>query len=223
MRHYLGARAAEQLQEPGYLRDRIRNYYRLVTGADAAIGEILTELARRDLDRDTVILFTSDNGLMHGEHGILGKWWMYEESIRVPLLVMDPTMTASRRRHRIDEMVLNIDVAPTLLELAGVDAPAAMQGRSVAPLLTREGVPWREEWLYEHRFGVATGELPLIEGVRTARYKYVRYSDRGITREALYDLLHDPREERNLVEEQGEQRSLAELRDRFHRLRLDVG
>lgn len=207
------------LQDRDRLQTDLRRYYRLITGVDIAIGQIREALAERRLQRDTVILFTSDNGLLLGEHGLWGKWLMYEESIRVPMILYDPRLPASQRGSDRNQMVLNIDVA-TLLELAGVPVPERMQGKSMVPVLTRPEHELRDVWFYEHHFELP-GRLRLepSEGVRTLHFKYIRY----IAQEELYDLTVDPGETLNLAMHPDYQDALGELRHRYAQLHEECG
>ena len=156
------------------------------------VGRIWRALTDRGLEGRTLVVFSSDNGLLMGEHGLAGKWLIYEEAIRIPLIIYHPALPANRWGSVVEEMVLNIDVAPTILELAAVTVPGEMQGRSLRPLLFGEGVAWRRLWLYEQRF--TNGRIPVAEGVRTERWKYVRYRDCEPAVEQLFDLRTDPQE-----------------------------
>jgi arylsulfatase A-like enzyme len=199
---------------PEQAQQSLKGYYRLVSGVDHAVGRMRAALEERDLGDTTVILFTSDNGFFLGERGLAGKWLMYEESIRTPLIIHDARLPATVRGRRRREMVLNIDVAPTVLDLAGIDIPTGVQGRSLVPLVAGKPVPWRTDWFYEHDFGPE--ELfPAVEGVRTERWKYVRYVRRDPVFEQLYDLANDPREEHNLAGQERHTDQLAKLRDRW--------
>ncbi|MHC4678291.1 MAG: sulfatase family protein [Planctomycetota bacterium] len=178
-----------------------RTCYRLITGMDSTVGRIMATLEELGLDNNTIVIFTSDNGSLRGNHGLFGKWIMYEESIRVPLLVRDPRMPAELRGTRRDEMVLNIDLAPTMLAMGGVMIPPQMQGRDFGPLLRDESVEWRSEWFYEHTYNTQPPRRPIVksEGVRTKRWKYIRYVERDPPFEQLFDLKSDPGEEQNLA------------------------
>ena len=112
----------------------MKAYYRMATEVDSVVGKVLAELRAQDLDDNTLVIFTTDNGYFHGEHGLADKWYPYEESIRVPLIVRDPRMPNSKRGTTNDEFVLNVDLAPTILAFAGVAAPSRMQGQNFAPL-----------------------------------------------------------------------------------------
>jgi len=182
---------------PEMYQESVKDYLRLITGVDRAVGQILECLKRRGALDNTAILFTSDNGFFLGEHGLAGKWLMHEESIRVPMILWHPCLPQSRRGQSIDKMTLNIDIAPTILDLAGLEIPPWMQGRSLMPLASGDPAPWREEWFYEHLFKHPT--IPKNEGVRTERWKYIRYIAQDPICEELYDLDNDPVEEHNLV------------------------
>lgn len=134
----------------------LRDYYRLITGVDREVGRILEELQKLDLAKNTVIVFTSDNGFALGDRGLADKWFMYEESMRVPLLIAD-LRDRDPSRCRVESIVLNADIAPTLLDLALVKAPSDMQGRSLVPFLRRYiPMEWRYGFFYEHHAGPKT-------------------------------------------------------------------
>ena len=195
----------------------VKDYYRLMTGVDDAVAAILGRLAARGLDEQTVVVFTSDNGFFLGEYGLAGKWLMYEESIRVPLVVVDPRLPVERRGTTCDRVVLTIDVAPTLLELAGSAIPGAMQGQSLVPLVDGDETPWRDGFFYEHRFVHA--RIPPSEGYRLGRWKYVRYLHESPPPEQLFDLESEAGERVNRVDDPQLATVLAELRERCDRAR----
>lgn len=210
-----GRALIERRGKDSALQHHLRNYYRMISGVDSAIGQIREMLAARHLAEDTVILFTSDNGHLMGAHGLRGKWLMYEDSIRVPTLVYDPRLPAAKRGHASDEMVLNIDIAPTLLELAGLSVPERMQGKSMVPLLIHPNLEFRERWFYEHHFNPrGANHIERSEGVRTRRLKYIRYIDQDPQYEELFDLDRDRDEIHNLVE-------FSDYREALDRLRRD--
>ena len=196
----------------GERNQQMRQYYRLVEGLDFCVGELLRELDRRGLTSNTVVIFTSDNGHFSGEHGFFGKWLMHEESIRAPLIVFDPREPAARRGQTCNEMVLNIDIAPTLLQLAGLRVPPDMQGQSLLPLLAEPQKPFRESFFYEHLYRKG-GRIACSEGVRTRDWKYTVYVDQtGPDREQLYDVGRDPLEMKNLLRDPACQERLEQLR-----------
>ena len=189
--------------------------YRYISRADIAVGRILQALRDKGCDDQTVVIFTSDNGSLEGAHRLVGKWSMYEESIRVPLIIRDPRLPAATRGRRT-QMALNIDLAPTMLALAGVPIPESMQGADLRPILRDPRAPGRADWYYEHaiQFDGPGKPLPRCEGVRTERWKYVRYLDTAPLQEELFDLRADPHEERNLAGDRASADVLAKLRAR---------
>ena len=151
--------------------------YRLVSGIDEVVGQLVETLKQQKLLDNTIIVFTSDNGFYLGEHGMSDKWYGHNESIRVPLLIVDGR-TITVPRPVINEFVLNIDVAPTLLAYAGISIPETMQGKALQPLLLgRKQVTWRTHFFYEHLFdpGNASVYIPMSEGIVTERHKLIRY------------------------------------------------
>lgn len=176
----------------------LKDFYRLVTGIDREVGRLREELGRRGLADSTVLVFTSDNGWFAGEHGLADKWFPYEESIRVPLILFDPRLPASRRGRVVDALALNIDLAPTLLEWAGIPQPDRMQGRSLVPWTGRRSpTSWRTDFLVEHRFQHAS--IPSSEGVRDLRWSYFQWLSPNPERDELYDLVRDPLQRRDLM------------------------
>ena len=206
---------------PEMFQKTVRDYYRLITGIDREVGRIVEALQARKLADDTLIVFTSDNGFFLGERGMADKWLMYEDSIRVPLIVFDPRLPKKQRGRKVGEMVLNIDIAPTILDYAGIRAPQGMQGRSLRPLVRGEKQEWRSEWFYEHH--TFPKILPPSEGVRTGRWKFLRWVGVDPAVEELYDLHNDPHEEHNLAGMPGHAKTLEELRDQWRRLRESAG
>jgi len=199
---------------PEKYQQSVKNYYRLIYGVDVVVGKIRAEIKRLGFADNTVIIFSADNGFFLGEHGLAGKWFPHEESIRVPLIVFDPRAPMNRRGVTIEQFALNIDIAPTILELAGVGAPRKMQGRSLVALLKGQKPRWRTEFFYEHLLKYKT--IPKSEALRTQRFKYARYIDYDY--EELYDLQNDPQETTNLAEDKKYRRILKSLRKRCDRL-----
>jgi arylsulfatase A-like enzyme len=211
-----GLRLAQDASLEGERNQLMRQYYRLIEGVDFCVGQVRDELKRRGLETNTVILFTSDNGHFAGEHGFFGKWLMHEESIRAPMILADLRAPASQRGQTSEAMVLNVDVAPTILNLAGVTVPKAMQGQSLLPLLRNPARPLRESFFYEHLYGHAPkppNHIERSEGVRTPDWKYTVYVDQtGPDREELYDLRKDALETTNLAHDPAHQERLRQMR-----------
>lgn len=189
----------------------LRDYYRLLTGVDREIGRVRDVLRQRGLAEDTVILVTGDNGFALGDRGLADKWFMWEEDIRVPTLVFDPRLGKQQRGRSISALTLNVDFAPTLLDLAGLTPPASMQGRSLVPWLRGEPVAdWRRDFYYEHV--TLPHMIPPCEGVRTEDWKYIRWTASRPPAEELYHLAADPFEETNLASDPGQAARLQDFR-----------
>ena len=194
------------------------DYYRTILGIDDSVGQVLDTLESTGQLDNTVIVFAGDNGYFVGEHGLGDKRLMFEESIRIPFLVRYPKLV--KPGSRVDETVLNIDLAPTLLDLAGAKIPRGMQGRSMAPVLKGKKSS-RDSFLYEYfREAWACG-LPLMLGVRTNRWKYCSYPDIQDIDE-LYDLQTDPIEMHNLSQDPAYADRVKEMRKELERLKKET-
>ncbi len=203
--------------DPEMYQRSVKNYYRLITQVDDAVGDLMHQLKRLGADKNTIIIFMGDNGFFLGEHGLAGKWFIYEESIRVPLLVYDPTAPESERGKKVSSLALNIDVAPTILSLAGIPVPPVMQGRSLTETLRPGNPAWRNDFFYEHRFRHPA--IPKSEGVVSERYKYVVYCEQKPAYEEFFDLQNDPHETRNLINDKKYKSVIAEYKDRYKQLK----
>jgi N-acetylglucosamine-6-sulfatase len=151
-----------------------------------------------------------DNGFAFGEHGLIDKRTAYEESMRVPLVIQLPALI--KPGTRIEEVVANIDLAPTFLELGGLKAPANMDGNSYVPLLKGQKIPWRDNLLYEYYWEYAFPQTPTTHALRGDRYKYINYYGLWDINE-LYDLRNDPLETRNLIFDPGHKRIVDQMRE----------
>jgi len=194
----------------------VKDYYRLIAGIDDTVGAIIAKLREKNLAKNTVIIFTSDNGFYLGEHGLAGKWFMHEESIRLPLVIYDPRLPSRLRGRKVSELALNIDIAPTIFDLAGTPIPKSVQGKSLVPLIEGRKVTWRHDFLYEHRF--KHPRIPQTEGVRTNRWTYTRYTSINPVYEELFDLKADPHERHNLAGDKRYRQKLHQLRARWKEL-----
>ena len=210
-----------RFDEPAKYQTMMKNYYRLATEVDTACGRVLAELERQGLRENTLVIFTTDNGYFHAEHGLADKWYPHEESIRVPLIVRDPRLAARKRRETNDDFTLNVDLAPTILAAAGIKAPATMQGRDFAPLYLAAPKPaWRTEFFYEHATIRNTNFIPSSEALVRKDWKYFYWPD--FKREQLFDLRADPREENDLAMVPAQAARLADLRRRFQELKTSA-
>ncbi|MCB0852174.1 MAG: sulfatase [Bacteroidetes bacterium] len=185
----------------------VKGYYRMISTIDENIGKIRQALDETGHADNTIIILMGDNGYFIGERGFAGKWLMYEQSLRVPLVIYDPGMESGDRQ--ISELALNIDIPATILDLAGIGIPGAQQGRSLLPLMKGLNIRWRDYFFCEHLFD--HDFIPQSEGIRSTRYKYFRYRD-DPDHEELYDLRKDPWEAENLAGRKKYSRKLIELR-----------
>jgi len=201
---------------PAKYDSNMRAYFRMLSGMDAVVGRVVQALHKRGLANNTVIIYSADNGYYMGDRGFAGKWSHYEPSIRVPLIVYDPRLQASHRGRVLDQFVLNVDLPSTFLDLAGLPVPSQYQGKSLVPLVGGEEVDWRSDVFLEHLppFGE---RIPQWEGVKNARYKYVRYFEPDY--EFLHDLRLDPDELQNFAADPKYVHVLGQLRQRTGVLR----
>ena len=209
-----------RFDEPKKYQEMVRGYYRMISGVDLVVGRIRETLRKRGLADNTIIIFTADNGYFLGERGFADKWYIYEPSIRVPMIVHDPRTKPGCAVS--DLPVLNIDLAATVLDYAKVDVPKVMQGRSFASICHGE-MPsdWRRDFFYEHLF--ERKNIPKSEGVRNERFTYVRWFEQVPLVEELYDRTADADQVRNLVGVAEFAGTLATLRKRTTELRDAYG
>jgi N-acetylglucosamine-6-sulfatase len=172
------------------------DYLETLMGVDESIGRVVTYLRENDLLKNTVVFYMGDNGFSFGEHGLIDKRHAYEESMRVPLLVYAPSMID--RGMKVEQVVQNVDIAPTILDMAGVDKPDHFQGASFLPLLRKQQISWRDRAFYEYYWEYDFPQTPSMFAVRTNRYKYIYNYGIWDTNE-LYDLEADPYEMNNLI------------------------
>lgn len=210
--------------EPWNAHDDVRlEHFRTLLAVDEGLGNLFTALENMQQLDNTVFIFTSDNGFMLGAHRLTDKRLMYEESIRVPLVVRYPKgVQAGLKSSRL---VSTLDLAPTLLEIAGQAVPETMMGTSLLPLFADGAAPWRDKLLYEYfqERPEAGPAVPNILGVRTERYKYVHYPDLPDDLGELYDLLTDPYELRNLIADPDYAATLSELQGNLQQQLADTG
>ncbi len=210
------------------LQDFHRERKRRIYGLDMAVGRILHELEALGLEDNTIIIFSGDNGYQMGEHGLNGKWFMYEKSVRVPMMVYDPRLPESMHGQHLDEVVLNIDIGPTMMDYAGLVPHASVQGRNFRPLVEGNEIPdWREEFYYEQHFDLRWGKeevegtlIPPVEGVVTERFKYVNYFRDG--GEELYDWREDPWEKNNLIDDPAYSMILEMMREKYKKMKAEL-
>ena len=203
---------------PEKYQTMMKNYYRLATEVDATCGRIIAELKEQGIYDNTLVIFTTDNGYYHGEHGLADKWYPHQESIRVPLIIDDPRMRETSRGTTDGSFTLNADLAPTILAFTGIPAPATMQGRDIAPLYLEEEKPeWRTEFFYEHATIQNKDFIPASEALVRKDWKFFHWEDHGI--DQLFHIAEDPHEENDLIGDPSQTERLAEMRARFAELK----
>lgn len=177
------------------LEDLYMGYARSLAAIDESTGRVMDLLERKGILNDTLIVYMGDNGFLWGEQGLIDKRSMHEPSIRVPLMMHCPDLFRPGVRQ---QMALNIDIAPTFLEAAGVVPPKGMHGMSLMPITRQANAPGRQEFLYEYEWERDFPYTPTIYGIRTERYSFAQYY--GIwDLDELYDIQADPQQMKNLV------------------------
>lgn len=177
-----------------------KNFLRCVISLDRSVGKIMQTLRDLELNENTFVIFLSDNGYLWGEHGLGGKWLLYEESIRIPLILHGPGIPENMQGKKPDNLALNIDIAPTILDIAGIPAPPEMDGMSLYPLLTGGHSPPRADFFMEHVDVIKVeNPIPDSRGVRSEDWKYIRYVNVEPEVEEMYHIKADPMETKNLV------------------------
>jgi arylsulfatase len=194
----------------------MKNYYRLISEIDETSRRIVQELADQGILNETLVIFTTDNGLFHAEHGLAGKWYPHEESIRVPLIIQDPRMDPSHHGTTNDDFTLSVDLATTILGAANVSPHPRMQGRDISELYLNSATDWREEFFYEHPTHLSKGRIPGSTALVRKDWKYMRWIDFGL--EQLFDLKNDPHELNDLIDLYSNSTLVNELRTRHNEL-----
>jgi len=203
---------------PEKYEKNMRAYFRMISGVDRVIGRVRKALEENGLAENTIIIYNGDNGYYMGDRGFAGKWSHYEQSLRVPLIVYDPRASKKRRGKVRSEMALNVDLAATMLDYAGVKAPKHYQGRSMTPLVRGRKVRgWREDFFCEHLMNHKA--IPKWEGIRGRRYVYARYFEQEPAYEFLHDLEKDPDQLENFASDAKFGKILAKMRKRCDELR----
>ncbi|MEM7660163.1 MAG: sulfatase [Bacteroidota bacterium] len=195
-RSWHGAERDFSIQEYGDFDRFFQLYSECMLGVDESVGRIAQTLEDLGQLEETIIVYYSDNGYLMGEHGLIDKRVMYEESIRVPAFVHWPASFPQAQRR--DAMILTVDLGPTMLDMAGLEAPESMQGASFLPILNQQPVDWRTDFVYEYFLDPKAVQTPTIFGLRTQNHSYMTYH--GVwDRYELYDLKADPQQRNNLL------------------------
>ena len=209
---------------PGY-EEFVRAYYASILSVDDSVGQVYEALRAAGILDTTLVIFTTDNGFLLGEHGAIDKRAMWEDSIRVPMLVRYPPLIRVPRV--VNQMTLHIDLAPTILDICRAKPIAGAHGRSWRPLLHWDFSGWRQAWIYQYDYEKEFPYTPNVRGIRTERWKYIHYphGDGGPDRwkAELYDLQTDPLETRNRIDDPAAAATLRELRATLVQLRKESG
>lgn len=205
----------------------IKDYCRTIRSVDDQVGRLIAFLEQKGELDNTLIIYTSDQGFLLGEHGLYDKRFMYEESFRTPLIMCFPPKISPGTV--CSELVQNIDYAPTFLELAGVNVPEEMSGRSLVPLFKNgKSNDWRKSLYYHFYDYPAVGMVRRHYGIRTDRYKLIHWYGKGAGTDSaidwweLFDLKTDPSEMRNLYHVEKYQKVKQQLTDDLHKMRHDI-
>jgi len=191
--------------------DFYRRYLETLQAVDESVERVVNWVKEQGLQNNTMVVYMGDNGFSFGEHGLIDKRHAYEESMRVPLLVWAPGMI--KPASVVEQVVMNVDLAPTFLELAGIPAPAQMQGYSFTNLLKGATVGWkRDKVFYEYYWESAFPQTPTTFAVRSNRYKYIYYNGLWDINE-LFDLQNDPYEMNNLIRDTSYRKIGLQLKD----------
>ena len=190
--------------------DFYRRYCETLLSVDESLGSVINYIKEAGLDQNTVVIYMGDNGFLMGEHGLIDKRNMYNESHKVPLLVYSPGNF--KPGLELEQVIQNIDIAPTILDLAGVKTPGQMQGNSFLPLLKQQNIAWRDKAYYEYYWEFSYPQTQTTFGVRKGRYKFIFYPGIWDISE-FFDLETDPEEKNNLYRSSAYQKNIGELRE----------
>ena len=193
----------------------MKNYLRCIKGVDESLGQIRNYLKQKGLDKNTIVIYSSDQGFYLGDHGWYDKRWMYEESMKMPLIVSWPGTTAQGQVSK--QLVQNLDYAETFLDIAGAEIPKDMQGQSLVPLLKSERTQWRDHLYYHYYEFPSVHMVAKHDGVRSDRYKLIHFYE---TNEwEFYDLEKDPDEKSNVYRQPDLQSTIEQHKVKLKQLR----
>jgi arylsulfatase A-like enzyme len=208
-----------------------RSYWGTILSIDDSVGRLYEQLKASGQLDNTIFVFAGDNGLLNGEHGMIDKRTMHEASIRVPLIVRYPNLTntpgGTKAGEAVNSMVLHVDLAPSLLNLCNAEPLPNIHGKSWVKHVAGSPSDWRKSWFYEYNYEKQFPYTPNIRGVRTDRFKYIRYPhgdgspDKHLAE--LYDLSADPLESKNLIKDPAHVGTVKELQAELARLMMETG
>lgn len=204
-----------------------RAYWGTILSVDDSVGRLYELLKGRGELDNTIVVFLTDNGLLNGEDGMVDKRTAHEPSIRIPLVVRFPGLTPSTQPKVIQQQVLTVDLAPSLLELCGAPALENIHGKSWKKLVQQGDDSWRKSWLYHYNYEKQFPYTPNVRAVRTESWKYMRYphGDGGPDRHKaeLYNVEFDPEERHNLIDNPKYAGVVKEMQAELFRVTREVG
>jgi len=202
------------------VEDYYRSYCEALRTVDDSIGSVMEQLKKMGIYDDTLVIYMGDNGYMFGEYGLIDKRVAYETSSRVPMLMQCPSLIKGGTV--VDEVVANIDIAPTVMEAMGVKKPAHMDGQSFLPLAQGKSIPWRDYFLYVYYWEQNYPQTPTHFSLRGDQYKYTTYYGLWDTDE-LFDIQADPMEQNNLIHEPSYEKIRNQMQDRLYAMMDELG
>ncbi len=206
---------------PEKYQKMMKAYFRLLTEIDEVVGRIVAELKAEGVYENTLIIFNGDNGYFHSDHQLADKWYPYEQSLRVPLIIHDPRLPENMKGKFIDQIALNVDIAPTILSSIGLSVPDSMQGMDLSKLyLGKKTKNWRTDFFYEHPIISNKERIPSSQGLVSRGDKYIFWPDYNY--EEYFDLKADPNELRNGISKPENQKKIKVLKKRFEKLKASA-
>jgi N-acetylglucosamine-6-sulfatase len=197
-----------------------KSYCEALRSVDDSIGAVMTQLKKMGIYEDTLVIYMGDNGYMFGEHGLIDKRVAYETSIRVPMLMQCPAIVQGGTV--VDEVVANIDIAPTIMEAMGLNKPPHMDGESFLSLAQGKEIPWRDYFLYVYYWEQNYPQTPTHFSLRGDQYKYTTYYGVWDTDE-LFDIQADPQEQNNLIHDPKFAKQKTEMQNRLYSMMDELG
>ena len=198
----------------------LRNYCEALRSVDDSIGAVIAQLKKMGIYEETLIIYMGDNGFMFGEHGLIDKRVAYEISIRVPMLMQCPDLFSGGKT--VDQVVANIDIAPTVMEAMGLQKPPHMDGQSFLPLAKGKQIPWRDYFFYVYYWEQNYPQTPTQFALRGDQYKYITYYGVWDTDE-LFDIQADPNEQNNLIHDPAYAKVHKQMQTRLYEMMNDLG
>ena len=197
-----------------------KSYCEALRSVDDSIGAVIAKLKKMEIHDETLVIYMGDNGYMFGEHGLIDKRVAYETSARVPMLMQCPDLL--KGESVVEEVVANIDIAPTIMEAMGLEKPPHMDGDSFLPLAKGEAIPWREYFLYCYYWEQNYPQTPTHFSLRGNQYKYTTYYGLWDTDE-LFDIQADPVEQNNLIHNPAFAKTKQQLQNRLYEMMDELG